>query len=163
MTFPSRFKRARALRAFIAFFLWFYFSGGLLTVFYPPKYEVFPVFSWFLFGLTPNPQMRYAIRISSWNGRDLSQPVYYEEGNELHIQSHDAIFLHSIAQNLGKALEGGNSDDVTQFRAIMENNYLSPPCDYELVEIVYDPIKRWKTGHKSESIIKRFQSKSENQ
>jgi hypothetical protein len=134
----------RKLKRFLAGFLLFVFVGGLLTLLVP-RQEIYPIYSWFLFALTPNAKTRYALQILEYQNQLLDPPLFYEEAGYL-VPKPRSITLVKIAQFWGRAVEQGDETAENKNRALFESNFLPGASRYALMRVHYDPIARWKTG-----------------
>lgn len=148
----SYFTRRRWLSAV----LFFYFVGGLLTLL-TPKMEVYPVFHWFLFALTPNPTTDYQIRIYNYGGREISPPRLYNKAGDL-VRSPNSIRVHVMAESMGKAIEKGDEEALATTKALFQQTFLPHPSRYELVKISYDPMERWYHGKVKIEGVKFFET-----
>ena len=137
-------KRYRLLVRSICWFLVIYFVGGLLGAL-TPKHEIFPVSSWFLFPVTPNPDTKFALRLYRVEGKTLEPPRFYEEADGI-VSDPRSIDVYEAVQMLGKAERRGDLPVIARIRRIIDSNSVMPPCRYELVTVTYDPVERWKTG-----------------
>jgi hypothetical protein len=129
----------RAVPAFIII----YCLGGLIALL-APAYEVFPVFSWFLFPLTPGDEIHYELRVHEYGGMPIVPPCLYQEGEGTFVGAH-SIELFELIQALGRATD--SEDILAQKKVILLlENYLKVPYCVELVKVSYSPVERWKTG-----------------
>ena len=153
-------NRYRLLVGGIRWFLIIYFVGGLLGAL-TPKHEIFPVSSWFLFPVTPNPDTKFALRLYRVEGKTLEPPRFYEEADGF-VADPQSIIVYEVTQELGKAERRRDAPAIAEMRHNIETNYIRPPCRYELVAVTYDPVERWKTGKVQTETIKIY-SKGETQ
>lgn len=147
-------KRYQLILKGIRLFLILYFIGGLLSTL-TPRHEVFPVFSWFLFPLTPNLESKFALRLHQVAGELLEPPRYYEKAEGI-VNEPKSIRVYQMVQDLGVAEKRNDSEEIKRLRSILENNYLHTPCRYELLVVTYDPVKRWKTGLMHEETVSTY-------
>ncbi len=138
----------------VHFFLVFYLIGGLLSSL-TPKHEVFPVYCWFLFPLTPNPEIKFALLLHQVGGKTLDSPQYYEKASAIVDDPH-SISVYKIVQQLGKAENRNNTSEIERLRLILEKNYIPLSSRYELVAVTYDPVDRWKTGNMLEKSVRTY-------
>src|SRR5271154_5944071 len=101
-------REYRRIRRGMAWLLAAYFLGGLLTLLHPAM-EVFPVYSWFLFALTPQAGPQYGLLLREVNGRAVEPPRLYQDADGLIVSPH-AVTVFSLVQQLGGAVEHGQSD-----------------------------------------------------
>jgi len=149
----------KALRSFVGWFLLLYFLGGVAASRVPrrilPHGEVFPVFSWFLFAKVPQHAERFGLRIHQSEGIDLDPPLFFEEAIGIVHHPHD-VTAQRIIQRLGKAEQRGKQAAVQRMRALLEEIYLPPGTRYELVNVISDPLHRWRTGEREVERIRMF-------
>lgn len=148
-------KYYRWIRRAVPTFLVVYCLGGLLALL-TPTYEVFPVFSWFLFPLTPGDEVRYEIRVYEYGGVPLDPPKLYQEGGGSFVGVH-SIELFELIQALGRATERGDNASASNTLLLIEN-YLKSPYRVELLRVSYSPVERWKTGSAHAVVLKTFKS-----
>ena len=144
------------LKRFLAGFLLFVFAGGLLTLLVP-RQEIYPIYSWFLFALTPNAKTRYALRILEYRNQPLNPPLFYDEAGSL-VPKPQSVTLVKIAQYWGRAVEQGDRDAENKNRALFESNFLPGASRYALVRVHYDPVERWKTGVAQMETVRLYQT-----
>ena len=130
------------------------FAGGLFTLL-TPQHEVFPLFSWFLFPLTPNPGTRPALLLEDYRGTHYAAPVAVEKADGV-LTSAQAPAVFALTQELGRAVAVANESEVSRLRRILEGDYLPGPGRYALAEITYDPIERFRSGHEQVRLIREF-------
>ena len=147
-------KRYQSISKGIRLFLIFYFIGGLLSAL-TPRHEVFPVFSWFLFSITPNPETKFALRLHEIGGKSLEPPRNYERAEGI-VNEPKSIRVYQMVQGLGKAEERRDREEITRIRSMLEKNFILTPCRYELLAMTYDPVKRWKTGIMREETVTTY-------
>lgn len=108
--------------------------------------EIFPFFSWFLFALTPNPSAEYNFQIITYGEQTFSPPIIYNEAKGI-VPSPNSIKVPRLATTMAKALEENQTDEYHTAKRVFESNYLdNQKSIYQLIEINYDPLERWKTG-----------------
>jgi hypothetical protein len=141
----------RIAQRWVAFFLAAYFAGGLLTLLHPHQ-EVFPVYSWFLFSLVPQQQTRYALLLREIRGKILEKPLYYEEADGL-VPAPHSVTAYELVQQFGAATQSHDEEQQQRLRRVLESNSLPPRTRYDLMEITFDPLTRWRTGeHRAERL-----------
>jgi hypothetical protein len=147
----------RRLKTGLVLFVALVFFGGLASL---PRLnqETFPFYSWFLFALTPQAQIKYNIRIDElalYKLEEAKMTVYYEQAGGIVGQPHSPT-AHKIIQRLGAAYVRGDKAEVERQRRLLEGNFLPLPNRYTLVEIWYDPIERYRTGEQTAKELARF-------
>jgi hypothetical protein len=131
---------------------------GGLAVLPAPGHEVFPVFSWFLFALTP-PAERTApeLRVAELGGRKFDPPVRLETERSL-VRAADAPTVVRLAKDMGAALAAGDAAALARARRTLEENFLPGrgPGRYALVEVTHDPVARLRGGAARERVAREF-------
>lgn len=154
--FSIKIKRYQIILKGVCIFLVLNFIGGLLSVL-TPRHEIFTVFSWFLFPITPNPETKFALRLHEVAGKGLEQPSYYEKAEGI-VNELRSIKVYQIVQELGKAKEWDYRAEITRIRFMLGKNYVLSPCRYYLLAVTCDPVKRWKTGLMQEETVTTYQA-----
>jgi len=149
----------RILRGWVALFLAGYFALGLSTLLLP-RWEVFPLYSWFLFALVPGQESRYALRLQEVRGQKLAGPVLYQEAESFVADPHN-VTVRELVQQFGLAVEKGRVQEQLRIRRMMEKDRLPPSCRYEPVIITYDPLARWRTGRYEVKPVAQYASPGE--
>ena len=144
----------RRQRGWLAGVLMLQLVGGLGVLFAPGQ-EVFPLYSWFLFPLTPNPGVRAELRLLEYQGRAYAPPVSLESARDV-VATTQAPVVVRLARDLARAIAQKNEPEANRIRQILEGNYMAGPGRYELVEIEYDPIQRLQTGAEQVRKVREF-------
>ena len=144
----------RITQRWVTLFLTGYFVGGLLMLLHPRE-EVFPVYSWFLFALVPQQRTLYAVVLHEAEGQPLRQPRTYQEAAGIVRDPHNVV-VHQLIQQLGAAVEKRDAAQVTEFRRLLETNYLPARSRYEVAKISYEPLRRWRTGEQRTERLAMF-------
>ena len=139
---------------FIIGFIFLYFLVGMLTGFLGIK-EIFPFFSWNLFGHIPNKTNEYAIIVDVYNGTTVSPPQLFQEAKGVVRQS-SSIIAYYLIQDFGKAYERREMQKSERLRELFEANFIKAPAQYRLIRIIYNPLERWKTGRYERINIQEF-------
>lgn len=95
------------------------------------KHEVFPFFSWFLFPVTPNRVTHYELS---------PRPTLSSLGRTHQMD------LHVLQQELGAALERGDTVTTSTMLSRLKRNFLACPSRFAVVRTEYEPTARWSTG-----------------
>jgi len=148
----------RQLRRLLVSFLIVYFvAGNVSQKMIPGVDEIFPFFGWSLFSKVPGHESRYEVVIHRHNGRELAPAQAYLSAPPSMVAG-DRYVGRKVLQQLGKALDEGESTKAERLRRLFERNYLRGPLEYELVFESYDPLIKWKTGESLEDrSLGRFQ------
>ena len=139
----------KLLRKIIMAFLIFYFSVGLFARYLSDGVEdVYPFFSWFLFSKVPaRIQIDFAIRIHEFAEKRFEPPIFFEKAKGIYDKtSYSTTDYYHLVQLLGMSLQSNRMNEVKRLRRELEKNFLSYPVVYEVVELKFNPIERWKTG-----------------
>ena len=136
--------RYRRLQVLVAVVLAVEFGVGMGSEI-PPRHEVFPFASWFLFALVPNHPKEYDLEIRAVDGRVLTKPVRFSRAEGTVLQPH-SITAFNVIQQLGLALDRGHADEGRALRQQIDGFCGAARVQYEVVKIVYDPVARYDTG-----------------
>lgn len=121
--------------------------GGLAALAAPER-EVFPLFSWFLFALTPQPEGRAVeLRLAELGGRRFDPPAPLETERTL-VGPTQAPAVVRLAKAMDAALSAGDTAALRRARQTLEENFLRGhgPGRYALVEITRDPVARLRAA-----------------
>lgn len=115
------------------------------------RHEFFPISSWNLFSIVPNLVTDYGLKVTSIDEVDLDSPAYIQDLPSEFAEA-ESIVVFYVIQNLGEAIEEGDTEAVTQLREQIESNYFSSQStvDYEIEKRSYYPKERWNTGEYEE-------------
>lgn len=134
------------LRIFLFSCLIVYFVIGITAKLYTfPKEEVFPIYSWSLFSKVPNTIYRYDIQILTSRGAKLPKPLLYREAKKF-VPNTDDISVYITIQAWGKALRMKKYLEANKQQHVFEKLHLYPDTKYQLTQIKYNPIERWKNN-----------------
>ena len=129
-------------------------AGGL-GVLLAPGQEVFPLFSWFLFPLTPAPGTRFEVRILEYHG--LNYPAAVDLASiPGAVEPTQLPTVVAVGRNLGRALAKGDEAEVRRLRGLLEGGLLHGVDRYALVEINASPATAFRTGHEQVRILREF-------
>lgn len=112
------------------------------------KAELFPFFNWSLFSTSSNPRSDIVVIVRSINGKALTEEKYFYAltGVFATARSRDSRFAKAL-DRLAKARV--NSAPVEHhLRKSIESNFMreAEHMEYDLVQIIFDPIDRLSTG-----------------
>lgn len=139
----NRRRSLRRLRFTLAAALLVQGVGGILVA--PLKnQELFPIYAWLLFPLTPVMKPQYDLRITEAGGHRFDPPVYFRSAPDGVKRGH-TITAERIIQEWGQAVREGNAAAARQRRELLEGRYLALPAEYTLVEQHFEVIRFWKT------------------
>jgi hypothetical protein len=119
------------------------------------RQEVYPVFSWSLFSRIPNNQSWFAVRLLTQRGEGLADAPFFEEAAGL-VRNPQSIAAQHVIRRLGNAVVRGDSVEEADARRLLEEVYLVPDLEYELVRIEFDPLRRWQDREQHVEPIKRY-------
>jgi hypothetical protein len=131
-------------------------AGGLGVLLVPGQ-EIFPLFSWFLFPLTPAPGVKFEIRIRQYQGQVYPTAMAPADlpGSVEPTQLPTLVF---VGRNLGRALAAGDEAEVRRLRGLLENGLLHGVGSYNVVEVTSDPAASGRTGGGQVRIIREFKT-----
>jgi hypothetical protein len=119
--------------------------GGLAALAAPGQ-EIFPLFSWFLFPLTPqSPRTQAELQLMEYRGQRLDPPLPLATVREA-VPAAQAPIVFELGQKLALALAVGDAAAVERLRHTLESALNPGPGRYRLAEVTYDPIERYRTG-----------------
>lgn len=127
-------------------FLIGYTIVGFMTELRPPlkERELIPFFSWFLFHETPKEVSRFALVLYEYNEQMITPPRLWNDVPG--IQNPFSLQLYALIQRWGQSVLDGDIAASDRWQRIFEESFLYHQARYELVEIRYDPIERWRNG-----------------
>lgn len=136
------------LRGFIVALLLGYAIASFLTELRPPFRErrLIPLFSWFIFHTAPQDSRDFTVLFRGYDGRSLDPPLLFGEAWGI-VADPRSSQAADLFRRWGHSLRTGDSSDAKALRRIFESSFLHRPAEYELVEISFDPVERWKAGH----------------
>lgn len=149
-------KRARNHLRFVLFLvpLWLavYFAVGFSRI---RGTDIVPFSAWALFVFVPNQPSVYTIAFHSLDGENLDPPVSLESGE---IADPGSITSYYLINHFGRALASGDTAAARGYRTLIEANVLPAKraVGWELVNLTYDPLERWKTGTIEARSVARF-------
>ena len=123
-----------------------------------PKHEVFPFFCWFLFSITPGPGIHYSIEITHQENEPLSPSQPFQKSPLVQFFE-SSTNADRIIQNLGRAIEDGNEEEIERFRDLLENNYFRSPVRYRVLKNKRDPLQYQRTGISETSVLENLKWK----
>lgn len=148
-------KNYRKLACMLTFFLLAYLMLGLGSL-ATSRQEIFPFFSWFLFAKVPSQIEKYAIVILPvQDERDeqnvqgtqeiqknfSAEGIFFEEAGSKVRRPH-SVTAQRVIQNLGEAIESKDAENAALYRRKLEERYLYPSTNYQVVRIRYNPLTR---------------------
>ena len=139
---------------FIVGFIFLYFVNGMITGFSGAK-EIFPFFSWNLFGHIPNKVNEYAIIVEEYNGKKISPPQLFQEAKGI-VKESDSVIAHNLIKDFGKAYDKKKIQEAERLQKLFNANFIKAPAQYRLIRIIYNPVERWKTGRYEAINIQQF-------
>jgi hypothetical protein len=152
LTFRAYHRRQNWLAAVLALQL----VGGL-GVLLTPEQEIFPLFSWFLFPLTPDAGVRYEVQILEYRGQIYAMAMAPSAipGAVVPVQLPTVV---ALGRRLGVALAAGDEAEVRRLRGLLEGGLMPGVGRYALVAVTYDPIARLRTGTEQVVRVREFKS-----
>lgn len=111
----------------------------------PPRREVFPLASWFLFVLVPDRTTEYDVEFRAVDDRPLDPPVRFGRSGNLVFQPH-SVTCFQVIQQLGLSLERGKPGQVRALCRQVDTFCRPARLRYDVVKVTYDPLIRYDTG-----------------
>jgi hypothetical protein len=125
-----------------------------------PLQDVYPIFSWSLFSLIPNPDYRFTIEVLEARGEKHNPPLRFSESKALFEGINQSPTQYTPRINrLGRALINNNAREVAEARAELEAVFGEEAFRYQVVMIYADPVDYWKSGsYRVVNILEEFAS-----
>jgi hypothetical protein len=130
-------------------FLAVYFSTGMWSHFSAQGEEnSYPFFSWFLYAPVPlRIQSEYGIRFLEIGGRTVDPPLFFEKT----VGAYNPRRLspggyYQLIQLLGGAVKSKDAQEIARLRTEIEMEITDHPAVYEISEIIFNPVERWRNG-----------------
>lgn len=140
----------RAAKISVLLFLAVYFCTGMLSHFSAKGEEnSYPFFSWFLYAEVPlRIQSEYGIRFLEIGGRTVDPPLFFEKavGAAYNPRRLSPGGYHYLIQLLGGAVKRKDAKEIARLRTEIEKEILDRPAVYEISEIKFNPVERWRNG-----------------
>ena len=115
--------------------------AGWLT----PRHEIFPFTSWLLFSLVPGKVTDYDLILHGSSRWPQVPPRPFNQSGGL-VSSGHSIVTYQVIQQLGAAVTAGDTARIESLRHQIEEQFAVPSIRYDLVNLTYQPVARWKTG-----------------
>ncbi len=151
---------ARAQYALV-FFLLFYSAVGFGAHFSSSSQGVYPFFSWFLFVEIPSRvQTNFELFVTELSDRTVDFPLHPEELPGVLWGGVEKKNFNILVRRLGEAIKGKQAESVDELRRELEL-YLPGVVSYEVQEVVFNPIQRFRFGDSfSSESIGRFRKET---
>ncbi|MEZ5139356.1 MAG: hypothetical protein R2702_10535 [Acidimicrobiales bacterium] len=107
--------------------------------------EAYPVFNWSLFSEIPDRTFSdYSVRLTSVDGRDLPEPVYFEAARAQLPRLYQNPGGYRLIQQLGSAIDRGDDAAAEGFDAALDERWLEEVdvAEYEVVRRTFDILER---------------------
>ncbi len=111
----------------------------------PPRREVFPFASWFLFAKVPSRVVEYDLEFRTVDSHPLEPPLRFSRASGWVNQPHGIASFQTI-QALGQALDRGDQGKTRALRRQIEAFCGPVGLGYDVVKVTYDPVPRYLTG-----------------
>ncbi len=110
--------------------------------------ELFPFFNWSLFSTSSNPRTDIVVVVRSMNGEVLPEAKYFYDLTDAFKTARSRDSRFGKALNLLAQAKVKSASEEVGLRKSIENNFMSEAkhLEYDLVQIVFDPIERLATG-----------------
>lgn len=117
--------------------------------------EIYPFAPWDMFSRTPSIQETFRIRLHRLGERDFEPPQYLTEIPEFQEIMKNPINL-VVIRKFGRAFVDGDAS-AGKLRPLMEESLGIQDAVYELVQVRYDVLVRYRTGEFSEAPLEIFE------
>lgn len=116
--------------------------AGWLT----PRHEIYPFTSWLLFSLVPDRITDYDLLLHGSPTFPQEPPRPFNQSGGL-VRAPHSIVSYQLIQQLGEAVAANDNPRIEYLRREIEEQFAFVPMRYDLIEVRYRPVSRWKTGH----------------
>jgi hypothetical protein len=136
------------LKFLVFAFLAFYLSIGIGARFLSTQEEDFyPFFSWFLFSHVPQRiQSDFAVTILEVNGETFKTPIPLENASSIYGTSRSFAQYNQYIRSLGTAIKQNNTEEIERLRQLLEYGLPVKSMTYEVQELTFNPIEKFKSG-----------------
>jgi hypothetical protein len=121
--------------------------------------ELYPIFSWELFSVVPaQERIDFGLLITSVNGEQLPEPVYFEDADFLFGKAHTVDAYGSI-QVFAAAIIRDDDAETEEIRTYFESIFLdeAESMSYQIIRRKADLLALWQTGqYDEETVIATF-------
>jgi hypothetical protein len=114
--------------------------------------EIFPFFSWSMFGLVPQRGPNYTLRFVELPGHPLARPLRLQEADGLMPGTHSVVAANLILF-WGRALDAGQPEEAERWHRQLETIFIPVNARYQLVRDFGDPVERWKNTPRPETVL----------
>ena len=135
-------------KCLLVFFIAYFSIGIGVHFFYGGERKIYPFFSWFLFSHVPwRVETGFDIRIHRTGETRYDPPVLFERAKDVYDTSYNEMaYYNTLIQALALAVRRHDEQEIMRIRKQLEATFLLRPVVYEVVEITYEPQKRWQRG-----------------
>lgn len=122
--------------------------------------EIYPFAPWDMFSRTPSVQETFRIRLHRVGERHFDPPQYLTDIPEFRQIMKNPVHLFVI-RRFGRAYVDGDPS-AEKLRRLMEESLEIRDSTYELVQVRYDVLVRYRTGDFSEESLEMFEGTAAN-
>ncbi len=135
-------------RTILLFLLIYAIVGVGVEISYGGGKKIYPFFSWFLFSHTPaRIETGFDAVIIRAGEVVYDPPILFAQAKDVYDLSYNSMpYYNDIIRQLAVVSRGNNTLEVLRLRQELEANFLVSPVVYEMVEITFEPQKRWQSG-----------------
>ena len=118
---------------------------GILLEYYIHR-EIYPVFSWSLFSIMPNPKKEPTIYVHEMRGVTYDPPLSFTDMKFIFDEIGQSPTQYTaFIRTLGAALKNDNIAEIAKERRKIEALFGDEPYRYDVVLSTYDPVHFYKT------------------
>ncbi len=134
---------------FLLFFVFYFIIGNAARLTARGEEQLYLISSWYLYSRVPAPvKTEFTIVVHKAGNQTFNPPVYLDNKQGV-IFNQKLDYNHSLVHNvadLSRALQLENKSMILTARKSLEGNFILSPVVYDVVEISFNPIERWKDG-----------------
>jgi hypothetical protein len=109
--------------------------------------DVYPLFSWSLFSIIPNPDHRYTMEILEAGGTRYDPPLRFSQSSALFAGiQHSPTEYTPRVERLGQALANGHTKAAAQARQELNALFGTRAFRYRILLVYADPLEYWRNG-----------------
>ena len=155
--------RYRLLKACLTFLILGYFAAALVLPNIFHIREIYPLFSWNLFGKVPSvPKQDYALFVTE-EGNPTARPDADLRSTDQFALQQERIEARKLIRRLGQAIRQQNGEEESRMRQLLEAQYLNDVPEgavYVVIHRTFDPIQAVKTGAYDFKVLKEYKKGS---
>jgi hypothetical protein len=138
--------RYEAQKTMIALVFTVYIASSVVLEYHFHGKEMYPVFSWSLFSIIPNPTTELTIRVRELDGIQYDPPLTFQDLSFLFAKVGGSPTQYTlIIARLRHAIENNSQEGIDRERVHLEALFGEGSFQYDLVKITYDPLEFMRT------------------